>query len=95
MLITTTQDFNRIFDFLYQSMASDGGDGFVLWYSRFLTLKEILPYLQEYNKQLESPMQIELFENHISWSQDQEGVIIVDTHQESINHSAYDVFLKL
>lgn len=41
--------FNLI-DWLVQESLSSGGDGDAIWYSRFFTLEEILPILEEYNK---------------------------------------------
>lgn len=62
----------QIIDLIYREVISACGDGDALWYSKYYSVEEILPYIEAYNKNLRFPWTIEVKDKTISWGDYQE-----------------------
>ncbi len=70
-----------LIDFLYKDVISACGDGDALWYSYFYDVKDILKLVEEYNSQLLHKWEIRVYDDHINWGHEQEGIIITNNEE--------------
>ena len=68
----------KLIDVIFHEVLSAGGDGDVLWYSRFYDINDILPLIKTYNDKLEYKWNIVVKNNTIHWGDNQEWVIITN-----------------
>jgi hypothetical protein len=66
----------NLLKWLEYEVASMGGDGDSVWLTRFHTLDEIQPILEEYNNSLKWRWEVKREANSIFWGEGQEGVQI-------------------
>lgn len=73
----------KIIDLLYNECISAGGDGDAAWYSTHYNIKDIEPILKEYNNKLQFPFKIDWQDGRtITWSDNQEGIVITNDEEE-------------
>ncbi len=72
-----------LIDFLYHECLSSGGDGDAFWYSRFYSVDDIKPLIEEYNSKIRFPWKIyfDKEKQRIDWGKDQEWVIITNDEE--------------
>ncbi len=83
----------RILDTMYHECISSGGDGDAFWYSKYYSIEDILPLVQEYNSKLKFPFEINTEEKTISWGTDQEWITITTDEFLYLNAPAWSQFL--
>ena len=68
----------NLLSWILDEVISAGGDGDALWYSKFYSVDEILPIVEECNKY---GWKIEKHSDRISWWDNQEGITITNNEQ--------------
>jgi len=74
--MTTELIIRSIIDALYQSCMGACGDGDAHWYTRYYTLDQILPIVEEYNRRLPYPMIVNATSEVINWGIREEWISI-------------------
>ena len=69
----------KLLDFLYHNVVAEGGDGDVLWYSRYFKITDILIIIQEYDDALSIDWTVKINEHGIlQWGQGEEWISITN-----------------
>jgi hypothetical protein len=74
--MTREKIIRSIVEALYHGCMGANGDGDAHWYTRYFTLDEILPIVEEYNSQLPFPMKVKVMPDIIDWGQGEEWISI-------------------
>jgi hypothetical protein len=78
---------------LFDEVKSAGGDGDALWYSRYYSVKDIFPIVEEINNSLKFKWDLELKDNEIHWNYYQEGMIITNKEEHYNNSPSWQQVL--
>jgi len=88
-----TDTIIKLVDILFTTCLNEGGDGDSLWYSSYINVKEIYPYVEDYNSKLNFHFEIELIEDTIYCVNNQESVIITNNKDFYKQAPAFTSFL--
>jgi hypothetical protein len=79
---------------LYNECISAGGDGDALWYSRFYSMNQILPLVEQYNQKLDFKFNIDIInEKTINWWRYEECIIITTDESVYLSSPSWIQFL--
>ncbi len=86
MNYSTIDEQNRphllnLINWLYNEVVSAGGDGDALWYSKYYSVKDLLPLIEKVNSQLKFKWKITGDDKNIFWGEHQEGVCITNDEE--------------
>ena len=71
------EQINFLIDFLYNTVAADGGDGDAIWHSRYFDLADIKPLVEEYNAKHNVGWEIKQNSlDYFSWGKGEESILI-------------------
>ncbi len=86
---------NKILDFLYTTVSSEGGDGWGIWLCKYTNIDNIYPLIEAYNLENNLHWTVEKDEKSLSWGEGEEFVTITNDEElfEQAHKGCYEIKL--